>query len=376
MLTVFNVGQGDSCLLESDFGCIFNREPLLIDCGVGKQKVHTKFSNPKINLMLTHSHIDHIGGLSNILKYKDIGRIYIPYYLPEIIRIAKFLDKHSGFTKLGRIDWGKIANIRWDDTVDQQADFRGDGLYFVKEGDEICAHATILNPPISPRLLVPNYDDGNVDIERALSGLRQMGIELPEAEILNYTPPEILSSIPSNINAEYSGLARRYVHNFFTSLYTRLNITKTEVLSYEIAAHLELAANQASIVMRYEDNDRQIWLFTGDADQSVFERINKQDSSLLKADYLKVPHHGSRENLTKEILNIINPTVAVISHGNRRFGRSKDTHPHYEIIDMLNLRPSTNTCYTNDVIKDKKIIIPATSGTIYLGTSDKKIDFI
>ena len=382
MLTVFNVGQGDSCLLESDFRCIFDEASLLIDCGVQKAKISTKFSNPRISVMLTHSHQDHIGGFPSILRTKVVKRIYIPFYMPEIMRITKFLGKHASSAKLGHIDWSKIANINWNKfdstSMGKERKFRRQGLYFVKEGDELCAHAKILNPPSDPRLHYPDFFGAEeINIEAALDGLREVGLELPREDILDYSPPQILRILSPNLDAEYPQLARQYVHHFFKSLYGRLRSSGRPGIEYHIAAHLELTANQASIVMRYEDSNKDVWLFTGDADQRVFERIIKAKKFSLKAHYLKVPHHGSRENLSREILKEIDPLVAVISHKNRKFGRSRDAHPHHEIIDMFDSYPHIKTCFTNDVIKSGKVIKQATTGTISLrAKAGKRVTFL
>jgi beta-lactamase superfamily II metal-dependent hydrolase len=382
MLTVFNVGQGDSCLLESDFGCIFDNAPLLIDCGLQKAKVSTKFSKPRISVMLTHSHQDHIGGFLNVLRTKVVKSIYIPYYMPEIMRITKFLGKYADPAKLGCIEWSKLAKVDWNKFdsayLDKIKKFTIQELHLVKDGDTLCAHAKILNPPKDPRLHFPDFFGADeISIETALGGLREIGLDLPDEEILDYNPPQILNILSPDFNTEYPGLAREYVHCFFRSLYGRLRSTERVDFGYQITTHLELTSNQASIVMRYEDRDKNAWLFTGDADQRVFERIIKEGKHSLKAKYLKVPHHGSRENLSREILKEINPVVATVSHGNRKFGRSKDTHPHHEIMDLLDAHYRLKTHYTNDVIKSGKTVKKATMGPIdFIVTKDNKITLL
>jgi competence protein ComEC len=48
----------------------------------------------------------------------------------------------------------------------------------------------------------------------------------------------------------------------------------------------------------------------------------------LRADILKVPHHGSRTSSTEAFINAVNPEYAVISVGERsRFG-----HPHPAVV--------------------------------------------
>lgn len=90
--------------------------------------------------------------------------------------------------------------------------------------------------------------------------------------------------------------------------------------------------NEFSIVavLRYKNFDA---LFTGDISPVLSNEIS--DKLLKKGtkhlDYIKVPHHGSRNGLTEELLKVTKPGVAVISSGrNNSYG-----HPHKEILDLL-----------------------------------------
>ena len=74
-------------------------------------KISTKISQSLVSVMLSHSHQDHIGGSPSILRTKVVNRIYIPFYMPEILKIKKFLGRHAKSVKLGHIDWSKIAKI-------------------------------------------------------------------------------------------------------------------------------------------------------------------------------------------------------------------------------------------------------------------------
>ena len=68
-------------------------------------------------------------------------------------------------------------------------------------------------------------------------------------------------------------------------------------------------------------------LLTGDLDVQQMERIDDLAGDI---DFLKVPHHGSRFGLTAEIINILNPEIAVISVGKNSYG-----HPTQFILDLL-----------------------------------------
>ena len=70
-------------------------------------------------------------------------------------------------------------------------------------------------------------------------------------------------------------------------------------------------------------------LFTGDASPFVLGRLSH--STIGKVDILKVPHHGSKNGLTKKFLDLADPSTAVISVGkNNSYG-----HPSKEVLDML-----------------------------------------
>ena len=91
-------------------------------------------------------------------------------------------------------------------------------------------------------------------------------------------------------------------------------------------------------------------LLAGDASKKVFERLIREGKA-ISADYLKMPHHGSRHNMNRKILRQINPETVIISHDNRRFGRAKDSHPNQEVLDLLQSE-HVNILITNDVVKN------------------------
>ena len=66
--------------------------------------------------------------------------------------------------------------------------------------------------------------------------------------------------------------------------------------------------------------------------------------------YLKVPHHGSRNGMTDNLLKSLMPEMAIISVGkNNRYG-----HPTDEILKMLN---DVNVkTYRTDEMRDIEVI--------------------
>jgi competence protein ComEC len=71
-------------------------------------------------------------------------------------------------------------------------------------------------------------------------------------------------------------------------------------------------------------------LITGDIPPDIADII-AQDKTIEGVDYIKVPHHGSKNGLTKNLLLPTSPAIAVISVGkDNSYG-----HPHEEILSML-----------------------------------------
>lgn len=75
------------------------------------------------------------------------------------------------------------------------------------------------------------------------------------------------------------------------------------------------------------------FLLCGDA-QKEAEKDMGANGLNLKADVLKLSHHGSNTSSSEEFMDLIRPEYAVISCGkNNDYG-----HPHKEVLEMLNKR--------------------------------------
>ena len=73
-------------------------------------------------------------------------------------------------------------------------------------------------------------------------------------------------------------------------------------------------------------------LFTGDIEEIAEEKILETvDKKMLKADVLKIAHHGSKTSSTQEFIENVNPKIALIGVGaNNTFG-----HPNEGVIERL-----------------------------------------
>lgn len=107
---------------------------------------------------------------------------------------------------------------------------------------------------------------------------------------------------------------------------------------------------------------KNTFLFTGDAEeQSEKDMLNSKQS--LKADVLKVGHHGAKETTTDAFLNAVQPKYAVISVG----AKNSYKHPTNEVLNRLNKVKAT--VYRTD--KHGSIIISSDGKKITVKTEKK-----
>lgn len=118
----------------------------------------------------------------------------------------------------------------------------------------------------------------------------------------------------------------------------------------------DIDKNNASVVMKISYGDAK-FLFTGD--------IEKQGETTLlaagrdiKADVLKVPHHGSKTSSTEDFIKSVSPKIAVISVGyaNQFHFPHKDIIGRYEKADIKILRTDLMGAVTIETDGKEKII--------------------
>ncbi len=100
--------------------------------------------------------------------------------------------------------------------------------------------------------------------------------------------------------------------------------------------------NQISIILQIMVEGNK-YLFTGDASLESLKNIPGYPGSLANVYWLKVPHHGSHNNSSPELFEIMKPKYADISGGNR--------YPDQEVGDCL-IQKGTKVRTTKDEGRD------------------------
>ena len=106
---------------------------------------------------------------------------------------------------------------------------------------------------------------------------------------------------------------------------------KIKILFPENELITENVLNNNSLVFKLEYKKFEM-LFTGDIEEVAEKQLLKMYSNgELKADVLKVAHHGSKTSSSNEFLEAVDPNIAVIGVGdNNKFG-----HPNDEVLNRI-----------------------------------------
>lgn len=100
--------------------------------------------------------------------------------------------------------------------------------------------------------------------------------------------------------------------------------------------------NNRSVVFRLDVKDKKI-LFTGDIESAAETWMLNRYPAEIDADYLKIPHHGSRSSSSSGFLNQVSPQEAWISVSKR----NRFNFPHPETLKRLQTH-CPNVKYTFD----------------------------
>lgn len=86
--------------------------------------------------------------------------------------------------------------------------------------------------------------------------------------------------------------------------------------------------NDTSLIFQFVQGSHSV-LYTGDASPKILDHFTETDD--LRSEILKVPHHGSKNGLTRNFLLLADPTLSVISVGKHNAYK----HPSREILDLF-----------------------------------------
>lgn len=365
-IEAFPASYGESILVSLGEDNVKN---ILIDCGfvstynnhIKKRLLELAENGQIINLfVLTHFDADHIRGAISFLK--ENGECA----KPKIVRIEdiwinmlKHVDFCSDKVKLSEQDKIKLKTILgkrypielYNRHIDDISS--SDSLTL---SELICSGNYKNNKCFNGGLIVVNNENNVVNLDGGIK-IKILSPTVDKIEELNKVwINELLKlGLKSNFdnNGELSQAFEKLLVNIIPSINRGLlrncssekDIVKA-LNENDVFSEDSDAVNGSSIAFILEYEEKRI-LFLGDSHPSIIEKEIKKElgekNQKLKVDLMKVSHHGSNGNITKDLLEIIDCDKFLICTNGAQY-----YHPDSEAISRI---------ITSNVDKEKVIIM-------------------
>lgn len=129
--------------------------------------------------------------------------------------------------------------------------------------------------------------------------------------------------------------------------YLRLGLIYLDVLN-EFSGEAKENTNENSLVLllRYQNFKA---ILTGDVEKEDLVKMI-ENNQINSVNYIKISHHGSKTGTSAEVLDLLQPQIAVISVGKNSYG-----HPHEEVLSLLSERKIKT--FRTDETGDVEIVI-------------------
>ncbi len=310
-INMLNVKDGDAIIIELSK----NAKTLVMVIDGGEQEYYLSKMKPKLSSILkthnkkapdvvvcTHYDSDHIGGLIPLIKdyIKDIKEVWVhktPDLIAGYIEKANQLKHNDGLEHIKSKANFVIENLFQEVTESDKKKLLDDKAEVIIESLPQLKKLIDLIPPTKLKEVFHK--------QKPLS-------DWPEISVLGPTKAYYDTLFPKGKTFE-SYLKEEAMETLtseknYTRTFELMNINPCDSLKKDSETSLT-ATNKASIIVAI-DNDKKRYLFTGDAGIHSFKAIPNWQKELEDLYFLKVPHHASDNNISKELIEIMNPIYA------------------------------------------------------------------
>lgn len=309
-VTLLNVKDGDAIIVE----LTKEGKALVIVIDGGQPGYYASKVKPALEKILsnhnkkapdvvvcTHYDSDHIGGLIPLIEeyIDDIREVWIhktPSLIKGFIEKAIQLESNNGLVHIESKDKKEIGSLF--------ENYRGKQ----KKQLDIKADLILESLPQLKKLidLIP------ADKLRQVFNKQHPLREWKEIAVLGPTKDYYKSLFPATqsfaqfIKEETEGTLEDGKQRL--KILKSAGITSCDALKKDKDAKLT-ATNKASIIIAI-DNSNGRYLFTGDAGIESFKKIPDYKTELKNIYFLKVPHHASDNNISRELIELMQPVYA------------------------------------------------------------------
>ena len=314
-ITMLNVKDGDAIIIE----LTKQSKSLVILIDGGQPVYYRKKLKPKLEQILkihnkkapdivvcTHYDSDHIGGLIPLIKdyIADIKQVWI-HKTPDLL--ASFIENTAVLKE-------EIFSVAFDDHIKNIAEIKSINEFISENNFKEKANFVIQSLPQLKKLisLIPR-----AKLKQVFYNQKPLA-DWPEITVVGPTKAYYKSLFPAD-----KTFTEFILEESFQKIAPGINwvginndaiINPCDSLKKDSDTQLT-STNKASIIFAIDDADKR-YLFTGDAGIESFKKIPNYKTKLKNLYFLKIPHHGSNNNISKELIELMQPKYAYNS-GNK-----------------------------------------------------------
>lgn len=257
-------------------------------------------------VVCTHYDADHIAGILELVEEygNKIKRIWIHKHPVDIRKQIEFLEQTKAHVNQERniiplygsefLEKMTLNNLSWNDCD-----------LIIESLNQLEKLYDILQKPDNRTIAVEHPTTG-----KTLIGWDEFRVEGPTKDYLEECFKNFKDKVEFFVNESIAESTLTEEERL--SLYESSEVDNPDPCKY-LAKKSKISATNKSSIICSVVGDKGKYLFTGDAGIESFEAIPNWERELKDLFWLDVPHHGSWNNTSKEMIEVMKPKYAWVS---------------------------------------------------------------
>lgn len=312
LIKLLNVGDGDAIIVHLNK----SHEDLVVVVDGGKSVHYKSVVKPQLTKLLnklnkpapdivvaTHYDSDHIGGLIPLVEdyIAHIKEVWV-HRSPELNEDEKaFLSSYNNLTNRSSYDSFDLERkLIKNFPMIKEEDVRERSAFFVESLRQLETFLGLLPADKVKQVFHGSSYPGWPEI-------KVLGPTREYYESLFPTTKKIQDLIIEEMNFFIKESQLKFQEQHIQSISSGENPCK--FLKDETTAKLT-PTNKASIIIAIDAEAKKRYLLTADAGIESFKMIPDWKTELKDLFWLKIPHHGSNNNISREVIEIMKPVYA------------------------------------------------------------------